>query len=154
MNLEKFKGDFDQLHAVGAFALMIIDVSSGNIMERFAENNLVVSLGQKNLARLLGGDASGKSISKIGIGTNGVTPNLGDTALVGSFSKSISGASYPEANSVLFTWSIDASEGNGMTIREFGLLNGDGILCARKVRTDIVKTASVRLVGSWKITIN
>ena len=144
----------NSIKATGVFSLQVVEESSGQVLETFTENNLVVTLGQGNIAKLLGGNAAGKKISKIAIGTNGTLPALGDTAITGAFSKAIASVSYPESNSVRFEWSIDAAEGNGMTIVEFGLLNDDNILCARKVRSEIIKTAAVRLVGTWKITIN
>jgi hypothetical protein len=142
------------LYGTGMFQVQVIDIRSEKVIETYSEKNLVVTLGKTNITKLLGGDAAGKKISQIAIGTGNIPAALTDTTLTGMFSKSISGATYPDSNSVLFTWSLEASEGNGMTIREFGLLNDNGVLCARKVRTDIVKTSDVRLVGSWKISIN
>lgn len=138
----------------GEFSVMVIDAKTGDVLERFSEKNLVVTLGHTNLAKLLGGDAAGKKIDKIGVGTNGTAPVIVDTVLTDPFTKAITDAIFPEANSVKFNWAIGADEANGKTIREFGLLNVDGILCARKVRTEIVKSDAVRLVGSWKITFN
>lgn len=142
------------LNAKGIFCLAVIEVATGKTIELFEENNLVVTLGHTNIARLLGGDTAGKAITQIAVGTNGTAPTLADNGLTGMFSKAVIGATYPEANSIRFSWAIEDTEANGMTIKEFGLLNVNGVLCARKVRTDIVKTSAVRLVGTWKITIN
>jgi hypothetical protein len=144
----------DGINARGDFSLQVLDAITGDCLEKFEEKNLVVSLGHSNIAKLLGGDVAGTAIAKIAVGTNGTAPALGDSSLTNMFSKPISGVAYPEANSVRFSWSIDATESNGITIREFGLLNAANTLCARKVRTDIVKTSAVRLVGTWKISIN
>lgn len=144
----------EMLYGTGMFHVEVIDVKSEKVVETYEEKNLIVTLGKTNITKLLGGDTAGKKISKIAIGTDGTAPAITDTGLTGMFSKLISGVSYPDANSVLFSWSLETSEGNGMTIREFGLLNENNVLCARKVRTDIVKTADVRLVGTWKISIN
>jgi hypothetical protein len=144
----------DVLHGTGMFHVEVIDVSTDQVLETYEEKNLVVTLGKTNITKLLGGDAAGKKISKIAIGTGSVQPAVTDTTLTDIFSKLISGVSYPDSNSVLFSWSLETTEGNGLTIREFGLLNDDGVLCARKVRTDIVKTSAVRLVGTWKVSIN
>lgn len=141
------------LHGTGMFHVDVID-AGGNIIETYEEKNLVVTLGKTNITKLLGGDAAGKKISKIAIGTSNTAPAITDTALTGMFSKDIAGVTYPDGNSVLFSWTLETTEGNGITIREFGLLNDSGVLCARKVRTDIVKTSAVKLVGSWKISIN
>jgi hypothetical protein len=119
------------------------------------EENLVVTLGKTNIAKLLGGDAAGKKIEKISVGTSGTTAAVGDTAITGAFTKAIDSVTYPDAQSAMFHFEITNAEANGMTIREFGLLNTDEILFARKVRdTDIVKTSAIRLVGTWTITIN
>jgi hypothetical protein len=144
----------ENIKKTGNFRLQVINAATGQIIENYEDLNLVVTTGRINTVKLLGGDASGKRISKIAFGTNGNNPDLTDTGLTGSFSKLISGVTYPESNSVMFSWSLEAGEANGMTIRELGLLNDDGVLCARKVRADIVKTSSVRLVGTWKLTIN
>lgn len=128
---------------------------NGKLIDRIEEKNLVVTIGKTNVAKLLGGDAAGKAITKIAVGTNGLQAAAGDMAITNQFSKAIDSATYPTANSLLVSFDIDNSEANGLTIREFGLLNDDGILFARKARsTDIVKTNAIRLVGSWTITIN
>ena len=143
----------DSIDASGWFKLQVYE--NGKLVSSFEEKNLVVTLGQQNVARLLGGHASGKKIEKIAIGTNATSPALGDTAITGAFTKAITGATYPETNSVMFNFDIDNAEANGMVIREFGLLNSDNVLCARKVRTgEITKTSAIRLVGTWKLTIN
>lgn len=144
----------EKIISKGAFRVDVFDSESGSKIETFYENNLVVSLGHNNLAKLLGGEGTGKKISKIALGTNGTTPVLSDSVITQMFNKTIDAVTYPKSNSVKFNWSINADEANGLVIREFGLLNDDGVLCARKVRTDIVKTSAVRLVGSWEITFN
>jgi hypothetical protein len=125
------------------------------LIESIEEKNLVVTLGKTNIAKLLGGDAQGKAIDKISIGTSGITATADDNTITGAFTKAISSITYPDAQSVMFHFDIDNVEGNGIIIREFGLLNSNNILCARKVRdTEIIKTNAVRLVGTWKITVS
>lgn len=142
------------LNARGRFYMEVLDAKTGKVLSVLDEPNKVVTLGHTNVARMLGGDPAGKLINKIGFGTNSAAPALTDTALTGSYSRPIDSVIYPAANSVQFNWSLNADEANGITIRELGLLNDAGNLFARKVRSDIVKTASVRIVGSWTITIN
>lgn len=143
----------DKIIAKGEVDIQVFE--NGKLVDRITENNLVVTLGRTNLAKLLGGDAAGKPISKIGVGTNGLAATVADNALTGMFSKAIENATYPTAQSVMISFDIDNAEANGMTIREFGLLNADNVLLARKVRgAEIIKTDTIRLVGTWKITIN
>ncbi|MCG2614910.1 hypothetical protein LZZ85_11480 [Terrimonas sp. NA20] len=124
-------------------------------VNRVYEPNLVVDLGKTNVAKLLGGDAAGKAVTKFGVGTNAVSAAVGDVGLTGMFSKSIDSVSYPDSRSVMFHFDLDNGEANGISIREFGLLNDSNVLFARKVReAAIVKTNLIRLVGTWKITIN
>ncbi|UAY56274.1 hypothetical protein [Arachidicoccus terrestris] len=143
----------DGICATGAVHIDIFN--NCQLVASIQENNLVVTLGKTNIAKLLGGNSAGKAITKIGIGTNATVAAPGDSALTDMFSKSVDSVSFPEANSVQFNFDLNNDEGNGITIREFGLLNADNILCARKVRTgEIEKTDAIRIVGSWKITIN
>lgn len=138
----------------GVFTLQIIEVATGRILEAYEDKNLIVASGQTNVAKLLGGDAAGTKVSKIAMGTGTATPALSDTGLTNTFSKAIDGVTYPTSNSVLFNWSIDATDSNGVTLTEFGLLNDNNVLIARKVREPIVKTSAVRLVGTWTLSFN
>lgn len=125
------------------------------LIEHWSIENLVLTLGKTNISKLLGGDVAGLAISKIGVGENGVGADVADNALTNSFTKALASVTYPDAQSVMFHFDIDNSEANGKTIREFGLLTSANVLCARKVRSaDIIKTAAIRLVGTWKISIN
>ena len=125
------------------------------LINSLSENNMVVTLGKTNIAKLLGGDAAGKKIDQISVGTSNTSTAVGDSAITGAFTKAILSVAYPSAQSIQFNFEIENDEANGMTIREFGLLNTDDVLFARKVRgTDIIKTSAIRLVGSWTITIN
>lgn len=143
----------DKIIATGAVNIQVFE--NDVLIKNIQENNLVVTLGKTNIAKLMGGDAAGKAITKIAVGTSNTIAAVGDSVITGMFSKALSGVTYPDAQSVQFAFDISNDEANGMTIREFGLLNTDNVLCARKVRdTEIVKTNAIRLVGTWKITIN
>ncbi|SHN42220.1 hypothetical protein [Chitinophaga sp. CF418] len=141
------------IKATGAVRVLIYE--NDRLIDTIQENNLVVNLGKTNIAKLLGGDTEGHAITQIGVGTNGADAALGDSTLANMFKKAVGGATYPDAQSVQFNFDILNSEGNGITIRELGLLNAANVLCARKVRAgEIVKTSAIRLVGSWTITVN
>lgn len=143
----------EDVKATGSFRLTVIE--NGEIKEIIEEKNLVVTLGLQNMARIIGGHADGLKIDKIGVGIGTDTPLPGDTALTSPFIKDLEGATYPDNQSVLFSFDIDNDEANDMLITEFGLLNTNEVLCARKVRTgSIAKTDSIRLVGTWKLTFS
>ncbi|MBL7718970.1 MAG: hypothetical protein JNL72_09050 [Flavipsychrobacter sp.] len=142
------------IEAKGFFRVQIIETATGNILEDYEDNNLVVTLGKANTAQLLAGAATGKKINKIAVGIGTTPPDVADTALTTPFIKNIDGYSFPNTNEVLFSWTIETTEANGLSITEFGLMNDSGVLFARKIRSAIIKSSSIKLVGTWKITIN
>ncbi len=128
---------------------------NGILRECIHENNLVVTLGKTNIAKLMAGDAAGLAITQISLGTSNAVATVDDTAITAPFTKALSSVDYPDVQSVMFHFDILSTDANGATIQEFGLLNSGNVLCARKVRdTAIVKTSAIRLVGTWTITIN
>jgi len=144
----------DGIKAKGFFCVKVIEATTGKILEDYTDNNLVVTLGKANTAQLLAGAVTGKKISKIAVGEGTAPPDVADTALTTPFIKNVDGYSFPNTNEVLFSWTIETTEANGLNITEFGLMNDGGVLFARKIRSVIVKSASIKLVGTWKITIN
>jgi len=135
--------------------MQCIDAATGKVIETLTEPNLVVTLGKTNLCKLMGGDAAGDVITQIAIGEGTATPDVADVGpLTNQFKKAFDTTTYPDVNSVLFSWTIDTTEGNGLSITEFGLLNSADVLMARKTRSAIVKTNAFSIVGSWKIYIN
>jgi hypothetical protein len=142
----------DGIEVSGQFTLRTY--IGGELVNEYIDNNLVVTLGQKNVAKLLGGDAAGKKVSKIQAGTSNAATDLANTTITNPFTKSISSVTYPANNQVLFNWVLEAGEANGMTIAEFGLLNDSSELFARKITTPFAKTSPMVIVGAWKITIN
>lgn len=118
------------------------------------EHNLVITVGKTNMTKLLGG-AGGFAITQIAVGEDGTPPVVGNTTLTNMFKKALIGVTYPDAQSAMFSFEILNAEANGLTIREFGLFDSNNVLFARKDRaTPIIKTSAIRLVGTWKITIN
>lgn len=143
----------DKIIATGEVSMMVYE--NDKLIEHVQEKNLVVTLGKTNITKLLGGAVAGKAITKISLGNNPNPAVVGDTAITTPFTKALSSVSYPDPQSVQFNFEIENSEANGLTIQELGLLNVDNILFARKIRdTPIVKTNVIRLVGTWKITVN
>lgn len=133
----------------GEFVLSIR--RNGVEVESYADRNMIMSSARDALARLLGGDGSGKMITHIGVGTDGNGPEPGDTALTSAYKKRLSGHSYPSTGRVAFSFTIGKAEANGKKIREFGLLCSDGTLFARKTRGVIEKADDIEIVGTWTI---
>lgn len=134
---------------VGIFTIRVLD-RSGNVIEEATEKNLIVNAGYNNLARLLGGDVTNRSVNRIGFGEDATAPTEADTALTVPVYKTVT-ASYPATGEVSFAWVLDYSEANGKTIREFGLVSTNNNLFSRKVRSAIDKTSDIRLEGAWRV---
>lgn len=124
----------------------------GRLVEVIEDANLVVDAAKSQLARLLGGDVSGRSVVSIGFGEGTAAADPDDTALApGNFVKPVAAVSYPAAGEVAFSWTLAEGEANGMAITEMGLLTGDGTLFSRKVRAAINKDNDLALSGTWTI---
>lgn len=125
----------------------------GVIVETVLVENLIVNGARDAMARLLGGDGAGKTLDRIGFGTNGAAPVGADDDLTGAFVKALGVKSYPATGKVQWTWTLTTLEGNGLSIREFGLLCTDGTLFSRKTRSAgaIEKDEDVDLEGTWTI---
>ena len=133
--------------------ILRLDVFRGaELIESWEEENLIVDGAKTLLSNLLGGTVTGKSVTKIGFGTNGAAPAGGNTALTGAYVKTVDSVTYPTASSVRFNFSLGGSEANGTAIIEFGLLSGDNTLFSRRVRSSaIAKASDISFTGTWTI---
>ncbi|RLJ34181.1 hypothetical protein CLU97_3676 [Chryseobacterium sp. 7] len=138
----------------GSLEIIVKDSATRQTLKRMSGDNLIVSGGIINVAKLLGGDLSGKSISKVGFGEGLADPSPQDNALVNGFYKNIDSVTYPSMSKVQFTFSLAAGEANGLKITELGLFNADLVMFSRKTRPEILKTSAIILTGIWTITIN
>lgn len=134
----------------GIFTLQVY--RKGKLIEVYEDKNLVVDLSKQQLARLIGGDVSGRSITKIGFGTSGTAPASGNTSLTGAYVNALGAVSYPATNAVQFAFTLGTSEANGLAILEFGLFTAGDVLFARKTRAGaLVKDSDLSLTGTWRI---
>ena len=151
----------------GELSFTVYDKDGNKVTEQ-TEGNLVVNMSKPILAHLLSGDTS-KFITKLAIGTEITTPAPDDETIgtitttnlilgnnvVGpdfkAYLKTLDGFTHPNSGEVLFEWSLDYAEANGMEICEFGLLTDDHHLFARKTRGSITKQADLAFEGTWKI---
>ncbi|MCS7317342.1 MAG: hypothetical protein NZZ41_03345 [Candidatus Dojkabacteria bacterium] len=139
----------DNILLQGVFELKIF--KKGILIENYKDKNLIVNTAKEALSKLIAGSGSGKIITKIGFGTNGLGPTPDDTSLTSSFVKNISSYNFPAINQVRFNWTLLDNEANGKQIREFGLICSDNTLFARKTRGVIEKADDISLQGTWTI---
>ena len=127
---------------------------NGVLQEEREEKNLIVNGAREQMARLVAGDAAGRSITRIAFGEDGTAPRAADATLTNPFTKNISGFSFPQMGSVLFNWDLTVNEANGKAILEFGLVTADETLFSRRVRENgqpIHKDRDISLAGEWEI---
>jgi hypothetical protein len=124
----------------------------GKLVDSFVDENLIVDGARAQMAHLIGGAVAGRTVTKIAFGTSGTEADYEDDEITEAFVKSISGVSFPTANSARFEWELDVDENNGKAIIEFGLVCEDGTLFSRRVRAlPINKEDDISLEGSWEI---
>lgn len=126
----------------------------GSDPEVITMDNLVVTNGKTLLRDLLGGAANGKRIEKIHLGTSATAAAVTDTAITGG-NKLTATITYPAANQVTFTATMDANTGNGTTFNEIGLISlTDEKLFSRLVITAIAKSSAYQITVAWTISFN
>ena len=145
--MEKF---YEKISLRGVFEMRVY--KSGKLIEEILDDNLIVNIAREQMARLVAGETSGRHIASIAFGTNNADPEPTNTVITGQWSKAVLGHSFPAVGKVRFDWQLGISENNGMAIREFGLLTANGMLFARKTRTNpINKESDISIEGSWTI---
>lgn len=122
-------------------------------LQRIEHPNLITSAGRDRFARVWGGDPTARLPSKIAIGDNGTVASPADTAIRNPLMLPFSVAQAFDGPSVVFQATASEEQGNGLWVREFGLLDADDVLLARWVRpgADLQKAADMRLIVRWKI---
>jgi hypothetical protein len=113
---------------------------------------MILTAGKTNVEKLLGGDADGKKIVKIGVGTSDTPVSTTDGALTGAVIKDITNVTYLANNVVQFETLLEAGD-TAMTIKEIGLYNEDDVLVHRKVITPKAKVAGVQYAVTYRAKV-
>jgi hypothetical protein len=125
---------------------------NGVPIEKNEGNNLIVNGVCLQMARLIAGYVTQRSINCISLGASGAAPRVDDTQITDAFTKAVSGFEYPTNGQVKIKWTLLTSEANGKAIREFGLLTANRALSARRVREHpIYKESDISIEGEWII---
>jgi len=135
----------------------------GELYREEETDNLIVTQGRLNLAKLLSGD-TGVHVSHIGIGTGTDTAVSTDTNLSEIIKIDVSdvkvatgltapdGTTFDDPRVVQFHFRFGLGTAVGMAISEYGLFCADGTLFSRVVRdAPFTKTAIDQIIGFWQI---
>jgi hypothetical protein len=140
----------EKARARGVFKLRVW--KNGKLVEEDDGGNMIVDGARFQMARFVAGNAAGRRIKAIALGTDGTPPSPGDTGITAPFVKDIINFEYPDNGQARFNWLITTEEANNKAIMEFGLLCEDGTLFARYVRQKpLNKDADFLLEGDWTI---
>lgn len=137
----------------GKIKIVATNVKTGQVVDIFEDQNLVVKGGRVAVTALLKGDFTNNNVSKIGFGTGSQIPTMSDTDLTGKFVKNLNGGIPDGEGSIVFSFSLLENEANGMAIQEMGLFTAGNVLFARKNRSLINKTSDIRFDGTWTIKL-
>jgi len=142
---------------------------AGKIVHYIEGSNMIMTVAKVTLSKLIGGDTTGKSVTKIALGNDAAIPapdnltigGLTSTVLtpganmVGgvmkAYIKSLLGHTYPAAGRIAFEWALDYGEANGLEIKEYALVCDDLTMFSRKTRGVVTKSSGLSATGVWTI---
>ena len=125
------------------------------LLDNVVEHNLVVNSGRQHLAKLISG-ASTSYINRIAIGPGSDPPQLTDSieqmTSRGALLFPIISSQVIDTSAV-FKWELTSAQANGMLIREFALVNTEGLMITHQVRaSSIGKEADIVVNGEYSLT--
>jgi len=142
---------------------------SGRVVHNVEGPNMIMTVAKATLAKLIGGDTSGKSVTKLALGNDAAVPSP-DNATIGgivstslisgannvlgitcAYLKTLAGHTYPAEGRIAFEWALDYGEANGLEIKEYGLVCGDLTMFSRKTRGVVTKSSGLSATGIWTI---
>jgi len=142
---------------------------SGRVVHQIEGPNMIMTVAKVTLSKLIGGDTSGKSVTKLALGNDATVPapdnasigGIVSTALTSgvntkagitcAYLKTLTGHTYPSAGRIAFQWALDYGEANGLEIKEYGLVCEDLTMFSRKTRGVVTKSSGLSATGIWTI---
>lgn len=113
---------------------------------------MILTAGNLNTRERLAGDAAGKKIAKIGVGTDDTPVTPADAALTGAVINNVSGFVYLPGGIVQFQATMPSGDPT-MTIKEIGLYDEDDVLVHRKVIAPYSRSTGVTTSLAYNIKI-
>ena len=146
----------DKIKITGEFRLNVFRIINGKkyLIKSIKDKNLVVTDGKDMLSSLLCNDVSAdhSHITQIGFGTDNTPPVISDDNLDNLLIKGIDNCVVAQdAVEIDFNWTLGQTEGNGMTIAEYGLFSAGSSLFSRIIQPVIHKESDIIFTGEWKI---
>lgn len=141
--------------------MLVHDAVTGDLVHEESGHNLFVTKGLSALADVFAGSgvyASNGNVTHMGVGTNSTVAVPAQLALVAEVFRGALTKVTRSAQSVGAELFLTSTQGNGNTLVEAGLFNGDigmssprDAMFARFVHAPVVKTSGVTITYLWSI---
>ena len=117
--------------------------------------NLIVDNFRLEVIHALAGDGGGANyvVDHMEVGTSGIVAAVTDVAIVGGVSFVVTDVEYVSDYSIRFTAELTATQGNGVTFEEVGLLMHNNYMIARRTFPPMEKSSTFAWTFLWTITI-
>jgi len=138
----------------GTLVVEALHVCDRALAWKAKSDNLFVTQGYDQLARLLGNDLpTTRVITQMQFGTGVTVPNAVDTTLQQPITptKVIAPITYVSAYEVTLEAFLLADEANGFTLFEAGLLTSANVLVARVTHSGVTKTSDFIFHFTWHL---
>ena len=142
------------LRALANVTIEVRDVTTGALLSRELQHNLVVTAGRNLIRDLLKGDSSA-TLTHFAVGTSAAAVTAADTALGTEVFRDTLTQKTADAAKLVCKYYLATGSANGDTLREAGLLTAasGGTLYARvTLASPIVKTSSIAVTFTWELT--
>lgn len=149
-----YKKKQEVISAKGDVLIVVKDEATGKIVNSRFIPNLVVTVGKEFIASRMVGTSSAV-MSHMGIGSNGVAPVAGDTALGSQLARVALATAVASSVDVTYTATFPAGTGTGL-VTEAAIFNAatNGTMLCRTTFSAVNKTAGQSVSVTWTIHIS
>ncbi len=138
--------------ARGVLKLTITNTATGEVTTDVGYNKLTNAFMQRIVDAFRQSPPPDDVIIKVGVGEGDAEPEPTDTGLTNEFIKPVSNIDSDTPFEIVFDFTIQSGDANGLVITEFGLFTGAEVLMARRTRPPLTKTSDIVIDGTWTIS--
>lgn len=147
------QGEFGILKIRGSVEAVLTDMRTGKIKATSKGNNLIVTVGAQELAKIVTSATSGTRPTHMGIGTSTTAPVAAQTDLIGTATRRALTSTVRSSNQITYTCTFGTGFGT-FTVQEAGLFNASSgaQMFARWLTGAFVKASTDSLTVTWRMT--
>jgi hypothetical protein len=148
----------DSVLMSGDLEIIVRQINTQKILRTIRIKNTITFEGTSSLVRLLAQDGvvlTDYQIDTLKVGSNGTPPTRGDAAL-GTLvlSKTLTSGNRLQSlttSELIIQTQLGPLDAVGSTLREVGLFFKNGVLAARQIYPEILKTSLITVSYTWRI---